>query len=190
MTNALITTVLERRQLPDPIREQLHGPPREQWREHPHYLISDARALQRNHNSLKRQARQYHGALAHLRELDDAQRQSPANRQLLATVGNHGRSLLKNLHSHHGFEDSSVFPVLRLHHPRLTAGFELLENDHLALDALLHKVKGSLEQFSTLSHDPWGLETAHRQAAQLDTLLHRHMEDEEDIIVPIYLLSM
>ncbi|EKF75165.1 hypothetical protein A11A3_04275 [Alcanivorax hongdengensis A-11-3] len=190
MNTPLVNAVLQRRQLPDTIRARLYGPPRDQWREHPHYLISDARALQRNHNSLKRQARQYHGALTHLINQPDARRDSEENRQLRQTLAHHGRTLLKNLHSHHGFEDSSVFPVLRLHHPRLQDAFTLLENDHQALDGLLADIDMAIADVPAFAATPATLEKAHGQAAQLDALLHRHMDDEEDILVPIYLASM
>jgi len=181
---------LRQQPLSGDIRDQLYGPARDQWRDHPHYLISDARALQRNHRNLKRQARQYHGALTHLLELSETERNAQSNRQLLTTIGNHGQRLLKNLHSHHGFEDSSVFPVLRQHHPRLAAGFGVLEQDHLALDALLDDIDRQLTLFPALTKNPQALETAHQQAANLEALLHRHMDDEEDIIVSIYLLYM
>ena len=182
-------TVTPRRQpLPEDIRDRLYAPERDQWRDHPHYLISDARALQRNHRNLKRQARQYHGALTHMLEIADAERKTESSRQLFITIGNHGRSLLKNLHSHHGFEDSSVFPMLRQHHPRLAAGFDILEQDHLALDALLADIDQQLDHFPALANDLQKLENAHQKASELEALLHRHMDDEEDIIVPIYLL--
>ncbi|WP_372633281.1 hemerythrin domain-containing protein [Alcanivorax jadensis] len=184
------THTLRHHPLPEDIRERLYGPAREQWRDHPHYLISNARALQRNHRNLKRQARQYHGALTHFLELGEADRKTETNRRLLTTIGNHGHNLLKNLHSHHGFEDSSVFPVLRQHHPRLAAGFDVLEQDHLVLDALLDDIDQQLNHFPALATDPRKLDIAHRQAADLEALLHRHMDDEEDIIVPIYLLYM
>jgi iron-sulfur cluster repair protein YtfE (RIC family) len=174
--------------MPEDIRRQLYGPERDQWRDHPHYLISDARALQRNHRNLKRQARQYHGALTHMLEIADAERKTDSSRQLFTTIGHHGRILLKNLHSHHGFEDSSVFPMLRQHHPRLAAGFDILEQDHLALDALLADIDQQLDHFPALANDLQKLENAHQKASELEALLHRHMDDEEDIIVPIYLL--
>lgn len=184
------TVAPRRHPLPEDIRNRLYGPERDQWQDHPHYLISDARALQRNHRNLKRLARQYHGALTHVLEQNEADRNTQANRHLLATIGSHGQRLLKSLHSHHGFEDSSVFPVLRQYHPRLAAGFDVLEQDHLALDALLDSIEQQLADFPSLATDPWKVETAHRQAASLEALLHRHMDDEEDIIVPIYLLYM
>ena len=122
--------------------------------------------------------------------LSETERNTQSNRQLLTTIGNHGQRLLKNLHSHHGFEDSSVFPVLRQHYPRLAAGLNVLEQDHLALDALLDDIDRQLTLFPALTTNPQALETAHQQAANLEALLHRHMDDEEDIIVPIYLLYM
>ncbi|HBC17767.1 MAG TPA: hypothetical protein DC022_03220 [Alcanivorax sp.] len=80
--------------------------------------------------------------------------------------------------------------MLRQHYPRLAAGLNVLEQDHLALDALLDDIDRQLTLFPALTTNPQALETAHQQAANLEALLHRHMDDEEDIIVPIYLLYM
>ena len=55
-------------------------------------------------------------------------------------------------------------------------------------DALLADIDQQLDNFPALANDLQKLENAHQKASELEALLHRHMDDEEDIIVPIYLL--
>jgi hemerythrin-like domain-containing protein len=74
-----------------------------------------------------------------------------------------GKSLLRNLHSHHGYEDSSVFPVLRRDHPRLTAGFDLLEQDHGVLEASLEELDRNLRRFAEQKPATQVISEAHAQ---------------------------
>ena len=179
--------VLSRQGLPEEVRNRLIVLPRDEWREHENYLISNARPLQRNHNSLKRQARHYHASLERLLN----QRESAgADTDGMVEVEQLGKSLLRNLHSHHGYEDSSVFPVLCRDHPRLTAGFDLLEQDHGVLETSLEELDRNLRRFAEHNPATRVISEAHAQADKLIRLLHRHMDDEEEIIMPIYLLYM
>lgn len=174
--------------LPESVRQALVPLEREHWQAHDNFLTSDARALLRNHASLKRQARQYRGALEHLLNLPDHARESEGTLRLLPVIQHHLQSLLRSLHSHHGFEDSSVFPVIKLQHPRLGQAIDLMEQDHLVLDQLL----GTLHQRSQLP--PLALqsvsevESARQEADHLEQLLHGHMQNEEEILVPLYLV--
>lgn len=179
--------VLSRQGLPEEVRNRLIALPREEWREHENYLISNARPLQRNHNSLKRQARHYH---ASLEQLLNQRESAGADTDGMVEVEQLGKSLLRNLHSHHGYEDSSVFPVLCRDHPRLTAGFDLLEQDHGVLEASLEELDRNLRRFAEQKPATQVISEAHAQADKLIRLLHRHMDDEEEIIMPIYLLYM
>lgn len=187
MTSPSDHHVLSRQGLPEAVRSRLIALPRHEWREHENYLISNARPLQRNHNSLKRQARHYHAGLAQVLNLRES---AGAGMDGLAEVVRTGKSLLRNLHSHHGFEDSSVFPVLRRAHPRLSAGFDILEQDHEVLEASLKALASTLRGFAEKKPATRVIAAAHAQADTLTRLLHRHMDDEEDIIMPIYLLYM
>ena len=137
--------VLSRQGLPEEVRSRLITLPRDEWREHENYLISNARPLQRNHNSLKRQARHYH---ASLEQVLNQRESASAYTDGMIEVERVGKSLLRNLHSHHGYEDSSVFPVLRRDHPRLTVGFDLLEQDHGVLEASLEELDSNLRRFA------------------------------------------
>ncbi|WP_414433488.1 hemerythrin domain-containing protein [Alcanivorax sp. IL1] len=143
--------VLSRQGLPEEVRSRLITLPRDEWREHENYLISNARPLQRNHNSLKRQARHYH---ASLEQVLNQRESASAYTDGMIEVERVGKSLLRNLHSHHGYEDSSVFPVLRRDHPRLTVGFDLLEQDHGVLEASLEELDSNLRRFAQKNRQP------------------------------------
>lgn len=99
--------------------------------------------------------------------------------------------LLDSLHGHHEIEDHHYFPLLARTEPRLEHGFQLLDADHHALDAHLHRLADRTNAvLKTLSEGQPPRETA----ALLDealtpfaSFLDRHLCDEEDLIVPIIL---
>ncbi|WP_194285788.1 hemerythrin domain-containing protein [Alcanivorax sediminis] len=173
--------------LPATVRQSLLPLDREQWREHEHFLTSDARALLRNHGALKRQARQYHGALTHLLNLRDQDLGTGETQELAQVIKQHLQGLLRNLHSHHGFEDSSVFPAFKLQHPRLGAAIELMEQDHHALDQLLEVLRLRSQQSAQALRLRSEVESARLEADHLEQMLHGHMQNEEEILVPVYL---
>ena len=174
--------------LPEHVRQALFPLPRAQWRDHDNFLTSDARALLRNHAGLKQQARQYHGALRYLANLCDQDRCREDTLSLLTPLQQHLQNLLRNLHSHHGFEDSSVFPAVRLQHPRLNTAIELMEQDHAALDRLLSQLQARSLNLPDALTLPQNLERAIAEADNLEHMLHGHMQNEEEILVPAYLI--
>ncbi|MEM7269431.1 MAG: hemerythrin domain-containing protein [Pseudomonadota bacterium] len=107
-----------------------------------------------------------------------------------SAVSRHGSMLLTELSTHHHIEDEHYFPKIAALDPRVERAFDLLERDH-------HDLEESLERFQTLGNLAIeGLEGDGRyQAADrfltslagLDTLLKRHLDDEEDIVVPLML---
>jgi hypothetical protein len=103
------------------------------------------------------------------------------------------QQFLSELHHHHMIEDQHYFPVFMEAEKRLIAGFELLEADHELIHHRIETVVKSANklfgQMGTTDRD------AIRRAADSfagvsDTLvsgLMRHLEDEEDLIVPVIL---
>ncbi len=100
--------------------------------------------------------------------------------------------LLQNLEGHHQIEDHHYFPVFRAAETRLIKGFDVLESDHEVLHAdimrvadaaneLLGKLDGD-EDASRAATDRYA-ETSER----LVQGLRRHLDDEEDLIVPVIL---
>ena len=101
-----------------------------------------------------------------------------------------GGTFVQELHGHHMIEDHHYFPALAVRDARLSRGFELLDADHHALDGLL-KTFADKANAVLDAHD----EEASRDAVatflgsvnHAENLLHRHLTDEEELIVPVIL---
>ena len=104
--------------------------------------------------------------------------------------------LLSQLGVHHQIEDHHYFPIFRAADARLARGFDVLEGDHHAIHA---DMAATAETANALLRALQGLgdgeaETLRRRgddyAAASGALLKgliRHLDDEEDLIVPLIL---
>jgi hemerythrin-like domain-containing protein len=99
---------------------------------------------------------------------------------------------LQQLHAHHHVEDDHYFPILRRADERLVRGFDILDRDHDTLAAgiessvtaanwFLRALDGPSEALARAADDYVG------SAADLLRGLVRHLDDEEDLIVPLIL---
>lgn len=102
------------------------------------------------------------------------------------------RVFLQHLHSHHMVEDHHYFPVLMRLEPALARGFEVLENDHETIHSgllLLQEAGGDLAQ--ALAGPPdrvrFAADTMSDRLSGFMTGLTRHLDDEEDLIIPLLL---
>jgi hypothetical protein len=115
---------------------------------------------------------------------------APARLAVVAAPRLHG--LVAAMHGHHQIEDFQYFPAFRRTEPRLTRGFDLLERDHADLrrvvDAALAALAG-LRSAAERSTEPATLRLAAERyagaAAALCRGLVKHLEDEEDLVVPL-----
>jgi hypothetical protein len=100
--------------------------------------------------------------------------------------------LLQQLGVHHQIEDLHYFPIFRAADERLARGFDVLEGDHHAIhadmdatvetaNALLRALAGDADALRRCGDD-----YAAASAALLGGLI-RHLDDEEDLIVPLIL---
>jgi Hemerythrin HHE cation binding domain len=99
---------------------------------------------------------------------------------------------LHGLEGHHQIEDFQYFPIFRLAEPRLAKGFDVLEGDHEAIHAdLLNVVDAATGLLRTLGDDRdtrRAATDAYADASgRLLKCLVRHLDDEEDLIVPVIL---
>lgn len=99
---------------------------------------------------------------------------------------------LQQLEGHHQVEDLHYFPVFRTAETRLVRGFDVLEGDHEeihreigavvdAANALLQRMESDADARRTATD---------AYAATSDRLLQsllRHLDDEEDLIIPVIL---
>lgn len=99
---------------------------------------------------------------------------------------------LEQLRVHHQIEDFHYFPIFRKAEQRLVRGFDILENDHAALhhgiEATITAANGVLRSLSSDSDALASMTDAYAAASgALFIGLKRHLDDEEDLIVPIIL---
>jgi iron-sulfur cluster repair protein YtfE (RIC family) len=99
---------------------------------------------------------------------------------------------LEQLTAHHQIEDHHYFPVFSAADGRLKRGFAVLEADHQILHAnIVRSVDTANAMLRALSGDADTLRTCGDDYAAVsgDLLngLMRHLEDEEDLIVPLIL---
>lgn len=105
--------------------------------------------------------------------------------QILQRISMH---VLK-LHQHHSVEDHGFFPEFVSSYPQLKAGFEILERDHVRLNALLDEMQSLNDELAKAQSEDKAL--ADRLQANLITgtdFLSQHLTDEEDLVVPILAL--
>ncbi|GAA6182398.1 hypothetical protein NBRC116594_38360 [Shimia sp. NS0008-38b] len=171
--------------MPDEMHQLLQTYPRDSWEAHPNF---------------KEATRHWLGAHRMFRQLAEVIRtdaevfldgEREAN-DYAARLGHYGNMLVRNLHGHHGWEDHQYFPELSKADPRFDRGLEILETDHQELDQVLDGFTTSANRVIQLSHlDPSTMrkETGilHRHAETIEAFLARHLEDEEDLAVPIIL---
>lgn len=100
--------------------------------------------------------------------------------------------LLSQLEVHHQIEDHHYFPIFRVADARLAGGFDVLEGDHHAIHADMARVAetanamlGALDGPADLLK-PRGDDYATASDALIKGLT-RHLDDEEDLIVPLIL---
>ncbi len=100
------------------------------------------------------------------------------------------RFSLDQLEEHHLVEDRHYFPAFRRAEPRLLAGFELLERDHETIHAAIEALVGQANVLlAGLEPEPAayraGLARFHAAHAEHGRLLLRHLDDEEDLVIPL-----
>ena len=99
---------------------------------------------------------------------------------------------LESLEGHHQIEDLHYFPVFRAAEARLVKGFDVLEGDHEAIHGEIIRV---VDAANGLLAAMQGDDDKRRSATDLYAgagghllqSLRKHLDDEEDLIVPVIL---
>lgn len=99
---------------------------------------------------------------------------------------------LGELHGHHQVEDHHYFPVFRRAEPHLARGFEVLDCDHQTLHAgLMATAEAANGLLQAMARSPVAAEgpaeTYAEVSAALFHRLRRHLDDEEDLVIPLLL---
>jgi hemerythrin-like domain-containing protein len=175
--------ILRRENLSPEIRETLLEATRDQWAGHPRYH-GKANFFMSIHRDLLNGSAQLSKALKQLLDMpEDELEESGA----VPGIRNFGGRLISFAHHHHQIEDHGYFPQFTLLYPNLDRAMKLLDGDHRVLEEALHDTESALHQLANgrVSHD--GLGDLYRGSKALDKILNRHIWDEEDVIIPIFL---
>lgn len=130
---------------------------------------------------------------AHQVQMDDLVGQWRANGDLEAL---HGQllpalqSFLQHLDGHHRVESGHYFPALRKLEPRIDRGIDLLDRDHDVIHVTLETMfrDGLAFHQAVTARAPDAADRAHRLGDLIGNArqpLLRHLEDEEDIVIPL-----
>lgn len=99
---------------------------------------------------------------------------------------------LGQLEGHHQIEDHHYFPVFRRAEPRLDRGFDILDSDHHVIHAALEANAGAANGLLQAIQE--GGDRLKRagdayagECGRLVAMLMRHLDDEEDLIIPVIL---
>lgn len=171
------TALATRKQMPQALRALLDSYPRNTWDAHDNFAGLVAFWLDR-HLMFRRltDALRSDAEAAIDRKLDP---QSHA-----ARLSRFGGMLVQNLHGHHQIEDQHYFPVLTRAETSLSRGFDILDGDHHAMDGLLERFTKSANGVLQGTQGPGPF---HAELLSFEKMLDRHLEDEEDLIVPVIL---
>lgn len=170
---------------PEDLRVLVARYPREQWDAHPN-LGEMARFWLSRHAMF----RELSTAIEQIAALFRAGRIPPQEfaRQFVPRL----QFMLNQLNVHHQIEDQHYFPIFQAADARLARGFDVLEGDHHHIHAdmartaetantLLQALQSNADKIRRCGDD-----YADASGALLKGLI-RHLDDEEDLIVPLIL---
>jgi Hemerythrin HHE cation binding domain len=177
--------LVRRRGWPEDLRVLLTHYPREQWQGHAN-LGDMARFWLSRHDMF----RDLSGMIRQIETDFRAGRLPPVEFPQLFVP--RLQFLLSQLGVHHQIEDHHYFPIFRAADQRLARGFDVLEGDHHAIhadmaataetaNALLRALSGDADTLRRCGDDYAAA------SGGLLTGLIRHLDDEEDLIVPLIL---
>ena len=163
--------------LPEPLRVLLASFPRDGWETNPNFAGLLQFWLDR------------HLMFRRLTEALETDAQAAIDRTLdpehhKARVARYGGALVQNLHGHHQIEDAHYFPVLARLEAPLARGFDILDRDHHDLDALLQRFTN---RANALLQGTSGAGDFLKDVEAFRPFLHRHLTDEEELVVPVIL---
>jgi hemerythrin-like domain-containing protein len=170
---------------PEDLRVLLARYPREQWDGHGN-LGAMARFWLSRHAMFRELAAMIAAIAAQFRNGTLPAAEFP--RQLVPRL----QFLLSQLGVHHQIEDLHYFPLLRAADARLARGFDVLEGDHHAIHADMARTADTANaMLRALSGEAQALRRCADHYAQASGALIkgliRHLDDEEDLIVPLIL---
>ena len=169
---------------PDDLRVLIARYPREQWQGHAN-LGEMARFWLSRHDMFRELAAMIRAIETQFR--DGTLQPAEFPRQFVPRL----QFLLQQLGVHHQIEDLHYFPIFRAADERLARGFDVLEGDHHAIHADMAAAADAANALlRALAGKSDALKQSDDYAAASGALLKgliRHLDDEEDLIVPLIL---
>lgn len=109
----------------------------------------------------------------------------------VATFSRQVGMLLGELENHHLVEDHHYFPAFARAEPRLRRGFDILDNDHgvihEAIDSLARASRELIAAVTEGGDAGRPTEGVLGELGRFDRTLSRHLDDEEDLVIPLIL---
>ncbi|HMN51372.1 MAG TPA: hemerythrin domain-containing protein [Xanthobacteraceae bacterium] len=176
----------KRRGLTAELRKLLFDTPKEQWGSHNNYWRG-ADMWQGIHRSLLHESGLFVSGLENLLDMPKSEMDTALR---LADMRHLGGHLVGHAHVHHHVEDDHYFPRFKEVFPQLGKPIDLLDCDHRVLEETLDAVEGHVRTLFAEKAGRDEIAAVLEEARKLDRILTRHLEDEEDIVIPALLKGL
>ncbi|MEM8728781.1 MAG: hemerythrin domain-containing protein [Pseudomonadota bacterium] len=163
--------------LPDALQALIDTIPRSEWDSHPNFGGLVQFWMER-HLMFRRVTETLHSDAQSA--MSGKMERAVYNRRLQSHAG----LLLNGLHEHHHIEDHHYFPQLVGIAPEIERALDLLEADHEAIDPMLSSLA---DHMTRVLREDSSLAELDEVLVGFNTLLDRHLVDEEEVVVPVVL---
>jgi hemerythrin-like domain-containing protein len=175
----------QRERLPDDLHFLLERYPRDEWSDHANIQGMAQFWIQR-HDMFRELGGMLTGAIAAFRE------GKTTPREFAAFFAPRLNFFLGHLDGHHNIEDQVYFPAFARAETRLKRGFDILDSDHhLIHNALEQNAETANAFLQALDADAdkqrFAADAYAGANERLVAMLGRHLDDEEDLIIPLIL---
>jgi len=181
--NAIENSVLTRKALPASLRPTLLEQTKSDWSKHPRFDGKAAFFMNIHRNLINGNASMTQ-ALEDMLDMSESDLPIVIQQSRLLPAG---KNLISFAHGHHEIEDHGYFPQFALLYPELDRALALLDGDHKVLDEALHGAEEALDLLGAGDPTRDGISTLYKHSKALELILDRHINDEEEIIIPIFL---
>ncbi len=169
--------LLNRSFLPSELKAFLLDYPRKDWNTHPNFPNFTEFWLQRH--EMFRQLGLHLMQLSQSMLDNDLGEQEYQKQTLIFS-----KFMFQELNTHHMMEDYYFFPGIVKYDEKLSAAIGLLETDHQEINIIINNYKVFLDRKLSPEQASNRASKLLKFQGQFNKALQRHLEDEEDIIVP------
>lgn len=169
--------------LPAALRPTLLEEAASDWQAHPRYA-GKARFFMNIHRQLIDGSAQLAAGLEQLSDAPESELRDRLRAMNLLAGADH---LIQFAHRHHEIEDHGYFPQFVQAYPQLERALGLMDSDHDILESALHGAEAGLRTLGQGRVNRDAILSLHKDAKALNKVLTRHIADEEEVIIPIFL---